>query len=86
LPRGIFTPPTDLQNLPQHMIEEANQWYIASRRCQAPMDFSPNVSQTLLYPAIVCNAFSVEMYVKSLLVVSKITYEYGHGFDKLFSR
>jgi hypothetical protein len=66
------------------MIEEANGWYIASRRCHADMAFSPNVTQSLLNQTIVCNAFAVEMYVKSLLVISKITYAYDHGFDELF--
>ena len=76
--------PDDLQNIPQHMLNEANTWYVASRRCHESIPLSPNISNSLLHPTIVCNAFSIEMYLKSLLVISKISPNKEHRLGSLF--
>lgn len=75
---------SDYQTALQHLINEANQWYIASRRCHADVPLSPNVTQSLLSPSVVCNAFSIEIYVKSILVFSGTIPPKHHLIDKLF--
>lgn len=68
------------------MAIEANNWYMASKRCNAEMPMSPNVFQSLSNQSVVCNAFAIEFYVKALLIISGTVPSYSHDYHKDFQK
>jgi HEPN domain-containing protein len=72
---------------PRRLLNNALAFYEASRRCSAPTKASiPPFKEgvELGAPTVVCVAFSIEQFLKLLLLLEKGEYPDEHALDKLF--
>lgn len=51
----------------QRMLGQAIAFFEAGSRCNADIQVTPNITRSLVVPAVVCYAFALELYVKLLL-------------------
>ena len=68
----------------QGLLNQALSFLEAGSRCAAQISLTPRKFRTPLVPAIVCYAFAVELYLKLLLVLSKVDFKKEHRLELLF--
>ncbi|MDP2629825.1 MAG: hypothetical protein Q8P56_00265 [Candidatus Uhrbacteria bacterium] len=73
------------EDVNQEMMDKANGFYQAGSRCAANITLSPNITNSLLSPAVVCYAFAIEIYLKLLLRQTLGKDIKGHNLKVLFS-
>jgi HEPN domain-containing protein len=70
--------------LEQGLLNQALAFFNAASRCEADIMITPSVTNSPLAPAIVCYAFSLELYLKLLHVLATGAATKGHKLDELF--
>lgn len=68
----------------QGLLNQAVAFFNAGSRCAADISITPTVSNMPMAPAVVCFAFSLELYLKLLHVISSGAQVRGHKVDALF--
>ena len=71
-------------DLDQNLLNQAIGFFNGGSRCIADLKLTPTITISPMAPAIVCFAFSVEMYLKLLCVLSTGSYTKGHKLDDIF--
>ena len=69
----------------QQMLNGARAFFMGGKRCLNPVQIAHNQIEFLAAPGIVCFAFSIELYLKLLNVLSGLPPPKGHDLEKLFS-
>src|SRR5262249_44529889 len=59
-------------------------FFNAASRCEADVRLSPFTGNSLMGPAVVCYAFSLELYLKLLHVLASGKSPRGHELNKLY--
>lgn len=70
---------------PQKIINTANSFLLAADRASEPRPLGPGQFQMLLVPAIVSNAFAIELYFKAI-ITSESGSAKGHDLSALFKK
>lgn len=70
----------------QSMLDTANSFYQAGSRCEANVKLSPNITNSLMGPSVVCYTFAVEIYLKLLLELNGVKPGKEHNLDKLYNQ
>ena len=68
----------------QVLLSQALSFFNGGSRCIADISITPVVTNCPMSPAIVCFAFSVELYLKLLIAISTGTPPKNHKLDELF--
>lgn len=68
----------------QGLLDQALSFFNGGSRCIADIGITPTVTNCPMSPAIVCFAFSAELYLKLLIAISSGTPPRGHKLDELF--
>jgi hypothetical protein len=68
----------------QALLDQANGFFQAGSRCDADFCLSPNITNSLVAPAVVCFSFAVELYLKTLLKISTVEAGRTHALSELF--
>ena len=76
--------PRKAENIEQEMIDQANAFFQAGSRCDVDIRLSPNVTNSLSAPAVVCYAIAVEIYIKLLAHINGISIKKIHSLIELF--
>jgi hypothetical protein len=71
--------------LDQGLLNEAVSFFNAANRCQAEVKLSPWAGVSLMRPAVVCYAFSLELYLKLLHVSASGKSTWGHELNTLYN-
>lgn len=72
---------------PKHIYETANSYLLAYERCIEMRPLENGRFEMLASPAIVCLAFSCELFIKSILQIHKMLQKKaGHKLDTLFGQ
>ena len=71
--------------LDQGLLNQAIGFFNGGSRCIADIKITPLITNSPMAPAIVCFAFSVEMYLKLLSVIATGKYPKDHKLQELFS-
>lgn len=69
---------------PRKIINTANSFMLAAARSYERRPLNDQQVQMLIIPAIVCQAFAVELYLKAILVLEEKESR-GHDLTQLFS-
>jgi hypothetical protein len=71
---------------PQRLLDNALAFYEAGRRCAtlSKTSFPPYKEAELHAPAVVCQAFAIEQFLKLLLLLETGGYPGEHALDTLF--
>jgi hypothetical protein len=71
---------------PQRILNNALAFYEAGRRCatNSKTSFPPYKEVELHAPAVVCQAFAIEQFLKLLLLLETGEYQGEHALDTLF--
>jgi hypothetical protein len=71
---------------PQRLLDNALAFYEAGRRCAtlSKTSFPPYKEAELHAPAVVCQAFAIEQFLKLLLLLETGEYPGEHALDTLF--
>ena len=72
-------------DLDQGLLNQAIGFFNGGSRCIADIKITPSITNSPMSPAIVCFAFSVEMYLKLLSVLATGNHAKGHELHKLFT-
>lgn len=70
--------------LDQGLLNEAVSFFNAASRCEAEVMLSPLAGNSLMVPAVVCYAFSLELYLKLLHVLASGKSTKGHELNELY--
>lgn len=70
--------------LDQGLINQAIGFFNAGSRCLADISITPLIRNSPMSPAIVCFAFSIELYLKLLHVFTTGKAPKGHKLEELF--
>jgi len=68
----------------QKIINTANSFFLGADRCSEQRPLALGQVQMLLVPAVVCKAFSIELYFKGIIAIEKGSAT-GHDLSTLFS-
>jgi hypothetical protein len=68
----------------QGLLNQALSFYNGGSRCAADIGITPLATNSPMSPAIVCYAFSAELYLKLLHAISSGAVPRGHKLDELF--
>src|SRR5262245_4933503 len=71
-------------DVPQALLNQAMGFYNAASRCEANIALTPLVINAALNPAVVCYAFSAELYLKLIHLIATGSAIKGHKLDELF--
>jgi hypothetical protein len=69
----------------QGLLNQAIGFFNAGSRCMADICITPLITNSSTSPAIVCFAFSIELYLKLVHVLSTGQTSKGHKLEELFS-
>ncbi|MDE2309785.1 MAG: HEPN domain-containing protein [Betaproteobacteria bacterium] len=69
----------------QGLLNQAIGFFNAGYRCMANVCITPLITNSPMSPAIVCFAFSIELYLKLVHVLSTGQTPKGHKLEELFS-
>lgn len=69
----------------RHVAHSSLGFFLAARRCSEERRLGPNQVEVLMIPRIVCEAFSVELGLKALLLNARRTGS-GHNLLTLFNQ
>jgi len=70
--------------LEQGLLNQAIGFFNGGSRCMADISITPTVTNSPVSPALVCYAFSVELYLKLLHAISSGIAPRGHKLDELY--
>jgi len=70
---------------PKRIIDTANAFLLAAGRAMEQRPLGGNQFQMLPVPAVVCNAFAIELYLKALLTLEGSPSS-GHDLSALFEK
>src|SRR5215216_5946905 len=70
--------------MPQRMLNAAVAFYQAGVRCEQPVWISPSKVYHLSGPSIACLAFSLELYLKLVILLTQQRQARGHRLLELF--
>lgn len=70
---------------PQKIINTANSFLLAADRASEPRPTGPGQFQMLLVPAVVSNAFAIELYFKAIITLESGSAK-GHDLSALFKK
>jgi capsule polysaccharide modification protein KpsS len=73
------------ENKEQEMLYQAIAFFQAGSRCEADFKLTPNVTNSLSAPAIVCYAFAIEIYLKLLSQMAQVEIKRKHTLSILFN-
>jgi hypothetical protein len=73
------------EDFEQDLIDQANSFFQAGSRCVADIKLSPNITNSLPAPAVVCYSFAIELYLKLLLNIAKKPIKKRHSLTDLTS-
>jgi hypothetical protein len=68
----------------RELLNQAISFFSAASRCTADIRLTPIVTNAPIVPGIVCYAFSAELYLKLIHLISSKKIPHGHRLDKLF--
>lgn len=70
--------------LDQGLLNQAVGFFNAGSRCMADVCITPLIRNSPMSPAVVCFAFSIELYLKLLHILSTGQAPKGHKLEELF--
>jgi hypothetical protein len=70
--------------MPQRMLNAAVAFYQAGVRCEQPVWISPTKVYHLSGPSVACLAFSIELYLKLVILLTQQRKARGHKLLELF--
>jgi hypothetical protein len=70
---------------PRNIINTANSFFLAADRAFEPRPLNAHQVEVLIVPAVVCQAFAIELYLKAILVIEGQEGR-GHDLNTLFSQ
>lgn len=71
-------------DIAQALLNQAIGFFNAASRCEANIWITPQIANAALNPAVVCYAFSSELYLKLLHLLAVGAPIKGHKLDELF--
>jgi hypothetical protein len=81
---AIMRLPQKPDDMLQAMMGQAFVFFLAGLRCDADVEISPKVNESLPVPAIVCYAFVIELYLKIISGINNNNPIKEHSLVKLF--
>jgi hypothetical protein len=69
----------------QGLLNQAVGFFNAASRCFSNISISPLIHNSPMTPGVVCAAFSVELYLKLLILLASGSPQRGHKLDELFA-
>lgn len=69
----------------QGLMNQALAFFNAGSRCMADISITPTVTNSPMAPAVVCFAFSAELYLKLLHLISIGNPDKIHGLKEIFA-
>ena len=72
------------EDINQEMMDKANGFFQAGSRCAANLSLSPNITNSLMSPTIVCYSFAIEIYLKVLIRLTQKKDVKGHNLHDLY--
>jgi len=69
----------------QKILNTADSFLLAAGRCFEQRPLRPGQFEMLVVPAVVCNAFAIELYLKAIITLENGTAK-GHDLSILFAR
>jgi HEPN domain-containing protein len=81
----LYKPSMGPVAIEQGLLDQALSFFNGGSRCAADIDITPLATNSPMSPAIVCYAFSAELYLKLLHAIATGSAPKGHKLDDLFS-
>lgn len=69
----------------KQILNTANSFLSAADRCFEPRPLGPGKFEMPIVPAVVCTAFAIELYLKTLITLESGTAK-GHDLSTLYAR
>ncbi|MFN7221824.1 MAG: hypothetical protein ACK5UX_14445, partial [Burkholderiales bacterium] len=69
----------------QGLLNQAVGFFNAASRCFADVQISPLIKNAPMTPGVVCIAFSIELYLKLMLLLSNVGPKRLHKIDELYA-